>query len=140
MTEIEVKQLLKSVRSKKSRLLSLQRYINEERSLMGGVSAVDYGKERVQGSGGNGVEERYIKHADRIAKAQKLYDKLFDEMCAEEDELGRRMERLTPTEYEVILNRYMRGISVRRTADIMGYEPTSIYPIQRRAFCKMAKD
>lgn len=140
MTVEEVKELLKSVRSKKSRLLSLQRYINEERSLMGGVSAVDYGKNPVQGSGGNGVEERYIKHADRIAKAQSIYDRLFDEMCAEEDELGRRMERLDLTEYEVILNRYMRGISVRRVADIMGYTEENIYPIQRRAFRKMSGD
>lgn len=140
MTEIEVKQLLKSVRSKKSRLLSLQRYINEERSLMGGVSAVDYGKNPVQGSGGNGVEERYIKHADRIAKAQKLYDKLFDEMCEEEDELGRRMERLTPTEYEVILNRYMRGISARGVSLIFPYSEANIYKIQSKAIRKMSGD
>ena len=140
MTVEEVKSLLKSVKSKKSRLLALQQYIAEERSLMSGVNAVDYAKTPVQGSGGNAQEERYIKHADRIARVEAVYDKLFEDMCAEEDELGRRMERLNPTEYEVILNRYMRGESVAKTAQLMGYERDSIYPIQRRAVRKMAKD
>ena len=39
MTYEEIKNLLKSVRSKKSRLLAMQSYIEEERQLMLGVSA-----------------------------------------------------------------------------------------------------
>lgn len=140
MTPDDIKKLLKSVRAKKSRLIALQEYISEELALMSGVGAVDYSKIPVQGSGGNGTEERYAKHADRLARIQSVYDELFDEMCAEEDELVRRMEALDPTEYEVVLNRYMRGISVRKTADIMGYSEDGIYRVQQRAFKKLSEN
>lgn len=138
MTEDEVKKLLKSVRAKQSRLLAMQRYINEQLALMGGVRAVDYSAAPVQGSGDNQTEARYIKHSDHLQKIQSIYDKLFDEMCAEEDDLAERMQALSPTEYEVILNRYMRGISVRKTADLMSYSEDGIYRVQQRAFKKMS--
>lgn len=140
MTINEVKKILVSVRRKKARLIALQEYIQEELALMSGVGAVDYSKLTVQGSPGNGVEERYVKQSDRLGRIQAHFDTLFTEMCEEEDDLRRRMESLSPIEYEVILNRYMRGFSVKRTADVVGYSEANVYKIQEKAVKKMSGD
>ena len=139
MTYEEIKSLLRSVRSKKSRLKSLQAYILEERALMSGVRGMDFEETRVVTTPKNANEERYAKHLDRLLKWQELYDALFDEMCREEDLLAELMTVLSPTEYEVILNRYMAGISRRKTAELMNYEDDTINNIQRRAVKKMSK-
>ena len=135
-----VKCLLRNLKAKKSRLLALQNYINECYALMSGVSAVDYSKTPTRGNAANATENRYISHADHLARIQKMYDELFDAMCAEEDKLAECMHTLSPTEYEVILNRYMRGISVRKTANIMGYSEEGIFKIQQKAFKKISKE
>jgi DNA-directed RNA polymerase specialized sigma subunit len=138
MTYDEVKELLKSLRSKKSRLKALQTYIAEERVLMTGLSGVNYEKISVVTSPGNVAEERYAKHLDRICTLQGMFDDLFDEMCKEEEALSTAMKKLTQTEYEVVLNRYMRGISRKETADIMGYSDDGIKSASRRAIKKMS--
>lgn len=139
MTREEVKELLKSVRAKKSRLLALQEYINEYRALMSGKGGGGNTSERVSVSTGNSVEERYVKCIDRITHLQNIYDNLFDEMCREEDQLAELMQHLSPTEYEVILNRYLRGIPRKKCAEIMNYSEEGICRIQQRAFKKMAQ-
>ena len=140
MTYEEVKNLLRSVRGKKSRLSALQSYIIEERALMQSVSAMQYQTDvGVVSSTQNNVETRYAKHLDRIKKWQTIYDKLFDEMCEEEDRLAEMMKRLTPEEYEVILNRYLKGVSRRKTADLMGFTEDGLKTITRRALKKMSK-
>lgn len=138
MTYNEVQNLLKNVRSKKSRLKALQSYIAEERALIEGVGAVNSDNLGVVSSVQNGTEERYIKHMDRLTRLQARFDELFDEMCAEEDKLAELMQRLSPTEYEVILNRYLRGLSRYRTARIMNYSDEGIKTIQERAITKMS--
>lgn len=139
MTYEEIKDLLKSVRSKKSRLLAMQEYIAEERQLMLGVNSPQFDGVAVMHSQENGPEERVIKFIDRLNKWKERYDKLFEEMCAEEDLLCELMQKLSPDEYEVILNRYLQGFSRRKTADLMGFTEDGIKSIQRRAFKKMSK-
>lgn len=139
MTYEEVKNLLKSVRSKKSRLLAMQEYIAEERRIMLGVTSPQFDGVSVKHSQENGPEERVIKFIDRLNKWKERYDKLFEEMCAEEDNLAEMMSKLSPEEHEVILNRYLRGISRRKTADLMGFTEDGIKSIQRRALKKMSK-
>lgn len=138
MTYKEVKDLLKSLRSKKSRLKALQLYISEQRALIDGVSGINYENLRVVSSFQNGKEDSYIKHLDRIADLIKRYNNLFNDMCKEEDMLANMMNKLTPTEYEVILNRFYRGISVRKTAMVMNYEESTIKSITQRAIKRMA--
>lgn len=139
MTNEEIKNLLRNVRSKKSRLKALRAYIDEERALIEGVGAVGYDSLGVVSSVQNGTEERYIKHLDRLKELQMRFDTLFDEMCAEEDRLCELMQGLSPTEYEVILNLYMRGLPRRKTARIMHYSEDNIKYLRSQAIKKMSK-
>lgn len=139
MTYNEVLNLCKSVRSKKSRLKAIQLYVAEERALIENVGAVNSDSLGVVSSAQNGTEERYTMHMDRLIQLQSRFDALFDEMCAEEDNLAELMKCLSPTEYEVILNRYLRGLSRLRTAQIMGYSEDGLKDIQKRAIKKMSK-
>ena len=139
MTYNEVLNLCKSVWSKKSRLKALQAYIGEEWALIENVGAVNSDSLGVVSSVLNGTEERYIKHMDKLVQLQSRFDALFDEMCDEEDKLAQLMECLSPTEYEVILNRYLRGLSVLKTARIMDYSEGGVKHIQERALLKMTR-
>lgn len=141
MTVEQVKRKLKSVRSLKVQLLALSQRIAELEAEIDGVSAVDYGKLKVKSSSGNSVENRLIRRADRLKALQEEYDNIFMELCAVEDELGERMKRLNPTEYEVISARYLYGLyplSLRRSAERFGYQIETIKKIQQRAFSKMS--
>ena len=141
MTVEKVKRRLKSARGLRVRLLTLQRMIDELADEMSGVGAVDYSKVKVKSSPGNSTESRYIKLADRLKDLQNQYNTLFDELNAVEDDLGERMKRLNPTEYQVIYERYLKGIrpfSIRKAADKFGYTEDAIKAIQRRSFKKMA--
>ena len=137
MTYEEVRELLKSVRSKKSRLLAMQEYIAEARQLMLGVTTPQFGSVVVMHSQENGTEKRMMKYLERYSNLKDRYDKLFEEMCAEEDQLCAMMQNLSPEEHEVILNRYLRGLSVRKTAKIMNYSEDWVYVTQRSAIKKM---
>lgn len=139
MTYEEVKSLLRSVRSKKSRLKALQSLIAEEHAMMVGVTGISYEATKVTTTPKNASEERYIKHLDRVMKWQAIYDELLDEMCREEDLLAEMMTVLTPTEYEVLLNRYMAGLPRRKTAEIMNITEEGIKKAQSRAIKKMIK-
>lgn len=139
MTYDEVKGLLISVRSKKSRLVRLQSYIYEERALLTNPGGQNFTTPAVTGSQENGIEKLYTAHLDTIRKWEGIYDNLFVEMCAEEDKLAEAMKSLSPVEYEVILNRYLLGVSRRKTADLMGYSEDGIKTVTRRALKKMTK-
>ena len=139
MTYEEIKDLLKSVRSKKSRLLAMQEYIAEERRLMLGVSSPQLDGVAVMHSQENGPEERVIKFIDRLNKWKERYDKLFEEMCAEEDKLCELMQKLSPVEYEVIMNLYLRTLPRRNVAEIMNYSEDGIKTIRKRAIRKMSR-
>lgn len=141
MTVEKVKHKLKSVRSLKVRLFALQREIDELAKEISGVGAVDYGKLKVKSTQGNSTEHRYIKYADRLKSLQDEYDALFAELCALEDELGERMKRLNPTEYQVIYERYIfgiRSVPIMAVANKLGYSEDGIKTLQKRAFKKMA--
>lgn len=140
MTVEQVKRKLKSVRSLKVRLLALQTRIKELEEEIDGVEAVDYSKLKIKSSAGNSVERRYVQRGDRLKALQKEYEDIFDELCAVEDDLGKRMQRLNPTEYEVINLRYIKGLypmRIRKVADKLGYTYETIQKIQQRAFKKM---
>ncbi len=139
MTYEEVKNLLRNVRSKKSMLSALQSHIAEERALIENIGAVRYDSLRVKSSPINGTEERYTKYMDKLRELQDRFDKLAGDMCEEEDKLAKLMERLSPIEYEVILNRYLRGLSRYETAKLMDYSDDGIKSAQRRALRKMSK-
>lgn len=143
MTVDSVKRKLKKVRNLKVRLMALEQRINELAEEIDGISAVDYSKVKVRASNGNSVEDRYIKRADRLKDLQDQYNAIFDELCALEDELGERMKRLNPTEYQVLFERYMKGIrllSLSGAAKKFGYSVDGIKTIQKRAFKKMADE
>lgn len=139
MTVDEVKELLKNLRSKKRRLMALQEYIASERSLLLTVSNLDNSSTPVKTSQVNGVEKRYVSHIDRIRKWEMIYDDLFTEMCKDEDKLASAMQNLSPTEYEVILNRYLLGLSRKKAADLMNYTEDGIKSATYRAIKKMTK-
>lgn len=140
MTYKEIQKILHNLLSKKSRLKSLQAYIVEAQELISGLTAVQYDKAIVVSSPGNSTEERYVKYLDRLKNLQERFDVLFDEMCAEEDLIGELMQNLAPEENEVILNRFMRGLSIKKTAHIMGYTIDGLNDVQSRAIEKMSKN
>lgn len=139
MTYKEVQSLLKNLRGKKARLESLQSYINERRALLDGVGTVNYDKLVVKSTPGNSTEERYVKEMDRLNDLQQRYNLLYDDFCKDEERVFDLMEQLPPTEYEVILNRYLRGLSRYKTAIIMGYSLDGLKDIQTRAIRKMSE-
>lgn len=143
MTVETVKRKLKSVRNLKVRLMALQQRIDELSAEIDGVSAVDYSKDKVKGSNGNAVEERYIRRADRLNELQNEYNAIFDDLCAVEDELGERMKRLNPTEYKIIYERYIHSIypvSIKSMSHKLGkgYSVDMVKKAQQRAFKKMS--
>ena len=139
MTYNEVKELLESVRRKKSRLNALQLYITEQRALIENLGAVDYEAIRVKATQGNSTEARYARYIERLSKLQEEFANFFDEMCEDEDKLSAAMVSLNPQEYEVILNRYMRGLTRSKTAKVMGYTIDGIKSATSRAIKKMSK-
>ncbi len=139
MTYKEVHSLLKNFDGKKSRLKSMLSFITERRTLIEGVGAVNYDNVSVVSSPGNSTEERYIKELDRLKDLQQRYDLLYDDLCQDEERIFNLMQRLSATEYEVILNRYLRGLTRLRTAQIMGYSVDGLKDIQKRALKKMSK-
>ena len=139
MTYEEVKSLFKNIRGKKARLKAMLSYINERRTLIEGVGAVNYDKVAVNSSPGNSIEERYIREMDRLKALQERYDVLHEDLCKDEDLIFNLMQKLDPVEYEVVLNRYLQGLSRRKVADLMGFTEDGIKTIQRRALKKMCK-
>lgn len=145
MTVETVKRKLKSVRNLKVRLMALQQRIDELAEEIDGVSAVDYSKEKIKSSNGNSVEERYVRRIDRLKDLKSEYDLIFNDLCAVEDELGERMKRLNPTEYNIIYERFLHGI---RTVSIKamsrklgeGYSVDMVKKAQQRAFKKMSDE
>lgn len=119
---------------------ALQAYINKERALVGGVGAVNYDKVSVDSSSGNSTEERYIKEMDRLKDLQQRYDLLYDDLCQDEEKIFNLMKMLSPTEYEVILNRFLRGLTRVKTACLMNYSEDNIKHLQNQAIKKMSKN
>ena len=139
MTYEEVKNLLKNIRGKQARLKAVLSYINERRALIEGVGAVNYEKVSVKSSPGNSTEERYVREMDRLKDLQQRYDILHEDLCKDEELIFELLQRLSPTEYEVVMNRYLRGLTIRQTAKLMNYQEDSIKQICRRAIQKMIK-
>ena len=139
MTYKEVQNLFKNLQGKKQRLETLLVYINGRRSLMDGVGAVNYDKVSVDNFHGNSTEARYIKEMDRLKDLQKHYDLLYDDFCKDEERAFNLMRKLSPTEYEVILHRFLEGLSRYKTARLMNYSDEGIKTIQERAIIKMSR-
>lgn len=140
MTYEEVKSLLKNIRGKQARLKAVLSYINERRALIESVGAVNYEKVSVKSSPGNSTEERYVREMDRLKDLQQRYDMLHEDLCKDEALIFELMKCLLPTEYEVVLHRYLKGLTVRKTANIMHYEDDTIRKICYRAIKKMAQN
>lgn len=140
MTYEEIKNKLRNLQSKKNCLCSLLAYIDERRMQVTGLSAVNYEKLVVENSPGNCSEDRYIKFIDWLNDLQERYEALIEDMRREEEQLNQLMQKLTPTEYEVILNRFFRGLSVAKTARIMNYSIDGVKDAQSRAIKKMSEN
>ncbi len=139
MTYKEVQSLLQNLKGKKARLKAMQMYINKEREQLEGVSAVKYDKLIVKASQCNGTEARYIKSMDRLNDLENRYDDLMEDLHNDEKLIFRLMESLSPTEYEVILNRFLRGLSRLKTARIMNFSVDGIKDAQARAIKNMSR-
>lgn len=140
MTYLEVQNVLQNIRGKKRRVKAVGDYIRRAREELDGVSAVNYDKLVVKSAQDNGTEARYIKALDRLNDLEKHYDDLNEDIHNDENLIFRLMERLSPTEYEVILHRFLEGLTVNRTARVMHYQPDGIKDAQTRAIKKMSKN
>lgn len=139
MTYKEVQNILQNIRGKKHRVDSLGALIRKEREQLEGVSAVKYDKLTVKSSQDNGTESRYVKSMDRINDLERHYDDLIHDVHNDEKMIFQLMEKLSPTEYEVILNRFLRGLSRVKTARLMNYSEDNVKHLQRQALKKMCK-
>lgn len=137
MTYSEIQNILQNIRGKKRRVETLRVYIRKEREEYDGVLAVNYNKLVVNSSQDNGTEARFIKSLDRLNDLEKHYDNLMEDIHNDENIIFRVMERLSPTEYEVIFNRFLNGFSRAKTARLMKYSIDNIKHLQQQAIKKM---
>lgn len=135
----EVQNMLQNIRGKKRRVEALGDYIRKVREELDGVSAVNYDKLVVKSAQDNGTEARYIKALDRLNDLEKHYEDLNEDIHNDENIIFRLMERLSPTEYEVILHRFLNGFSRVKTARLMNYSEDNVKHLQRQALKKMCK-
>lgn len=139
MTYKEIQNILQNICGKKHRVDSLGVLIRKEREQLEGVSAVKYDKLTVKSSQDNGTETRYVKSMDRINDLERHYDDLMEDIHNDEKRIFHLMQKLSPTEYEVILNRFLNGFSRPKIARIMNYTVDGVKDIQSRAIRKMSK-
>ena len=111
MTYGDLKKKLEELRGKKRRLKQLEMQIAEEQASIDGIQAVNYESASVQGGTKNPIQQRYIEHMERL-RADR--NKVLDEVFALEDFLAAHMKELDEMEQNMLTDRYMNGMSLRK--------------------------
>ncbi|MDD7758789.1 MAG: sigma factor-like helix-turn-helix DNA-binding protein [Aerococcus suis] len=121
---------LDRVKLVKFKIEAYQDKMKEEFDSMTGLGAVDYAKEKVQGSQGNAIEERLARgidrrnhYLDKIEELKGVYDHYFDIVNELDD----------PTKIKVILDRYFYGKEIGEIADSLNVSEGTIYRLHREA-------
>lgn len=121
---------LDRVKLVKFKIEAYQDKMKEEFDSMTGLGAIDYAKEKVQGSQGNAIEERLARgidrrnhYLDKIEELKGVYDRYFDIVNELDD----------PTKIKVILDRHFYGKEIGEIADSLNVSEGTIYRLHREA-------
>lgn len=81
------------------------------------------------------AQEVWVRLVDAKDELLREIDNLIDL----EMEINRNLEKLPPTEYEVLSKLYVQHFSVQEVADQMNYHRQSIYEIKKKGLEKLQK-
>lgn len=130
-----LKAKLEKIRSLKKLLKSLERQIADEKQSIS-LCGQDYTQTPVLGGIKTPIQERYVIRLDEL---NRRYESVMNEVFELEDELSSSLDRLTPLEQSMLIDRYINGWSWRRIMSEYGYEEREPFRICNRAINKISK-
>ena len=135
MTYEEVKKRLDEL-SKNKQLLRIKQKRIEELKQQISLSAVDYSIPIVQGNMGIPMQQRYV---ERMEELTEDFAALLDKVMADEDIINSAADLLTPTEYAMLMERYLFNKSWRKIQAEFGYEESQPFKIHKKMLKKLLK-
>ena len=133
MTEQEIHNSLKLLKAKRKEVLELQEQIATEATY---VQSSSWSSPKITSGTFITPQERYLEHTERLSKK-------LGQVLAEYEDLHYKMlnlmDRLPPTPWTVILNRFFSGMSMKRTAEVMGFSVNWVKDIQAEAIQQMSE-
>lgn len=130
-----LKAKLEKIRSLKKLLKSLERQIADEKQSIS-LCGQDYTQTPIMGGIKTPIQERYVIRLDEL---NRRYESVMNEVFELEDELSSSLDRLTPLEQSMLIDRYINGWSWRRIMDNYGYEEAQSYRLHNKALNNFAK-
>ncbi len=133
MTEQEIHNSLKLLKSQRKEILELKEQIAEAATY---INSSSWSSPKVTGGTFITPQERYLERTERL---NKQFDKALDEYGELANIILDIMKPLPPTEWTVILNRFFRGMSMKRTAEVMEFTVNWVKDIQADAIKQMSE-
>ena len=133
MTEQEILIELKLLKAHRKKILELKEQIAAEAA---NIASPSWTTPKVKGGTFISPQERYLERTERLNKE-------LDHVFAEYEDLHYKMlnlmERLPPVEWTVILDRFFREMSMKRTAEVMEFTVNWVKDIQKFAIKLMSE-
>ncbi len=136
MTEQEIHTSLKLLKSKRKVILELKEQIAFERVNLDGIATVSWTSTKVSGGVAISPQERYLERTERLKK--RLY-KVLDEYGDLECKMLNLIDALSPFSWLIILNRFFIGMSMKKTAQAIGYSIDYVHQRQAAAIKEMSE-
>ncbi len=133
MTVQEIHNSLKLLKSKRKEIIELKEQIAEAATY---IHSSSWSSPKVTGGMPISPQERYLERVERL---QKQYDRVFDEYSDLHYQMLELMNPLDAFDWTVILNRFFRGMSMKRTAEDMEYSVEYIKKCQAEAIKQMSE-
>lgn len=124
-----LKAKLEKIRSLKKLLKSLERQIADEKQSIS-LCGQDYTQTPVLGGIKTPIQERYVIRLDEL---NRRYESVMNEVFELEDELSSSLDRLTPLEQSMLIDRYINGWGWDKIARQYGYVKQHVFRIQNKA-------
>lgn len=137
MTFEEIKKILNEYKGLKRRLKSEGLRLAELRSMLTGMRATDYSRERISGGSKDNTYTENI--LDRISCLEERLNGLMSRIFEIEDIISDNMDNLTQTEQAMIIDRYMNGWNWAKICKNYNYADRQPYRIVENALKKMSK-
>ncbi len=133
MKEQEIHNSLKLLNTKRKKILELKERIAEAAIYISGSS---WSSPKVTGGTYITPQEKYLERTERL---KNQFAKALDEYGDLECKMFSLMDALSPCGWQVILNRFFLGMSVKKAANVMGYSVYYIAECQADAIKVMSK-
>ena len=136
MTEQEILRTLELLKAKRVKIIELQERIKAEAAIKDGLTGIAYSSPKLSGGTFITPQERYC---ERIEHLQGVYNRIYSEYEKMANPILDRMKRLQPTQWQVLINRFFRGMSVKRTAEVMCFSAYNVSIEQKEAVKKLSE-